>query len=378
MPGLPPLLLFGAFDRHNFGDLLFPHLAAAQSPGRQLIYAGLAARDLTGYGGHRVAALAALAAAWGDQPIEIFHVGGEILTCDAWQAAVMLESPDDARAAITRLEGHPASRRAWARDRLGLVAEAPYVIPRRLFPGVTKLSFNAVGGVNLDTCEPALRAEVLNHLAAADVVSVRDRLTLEQLRAAGIPATLAPDPVARIAELFGAVIHDRIGCGEIGRITAAFPQGYLAVQFSADYGDDATLAEIAAQLDRVAAATGLGLAFFRAGAAPWHDDADTYRRVVARLARAAARIMASLDIWDICALIAASRAFCGSSLHGRIVAMAHGLPRVSLIHQWQVGRPTKQAAYVATWEAPGMPGVVDVTGIAAGVLAALALPARDQ
>lgn len=26
----PPLVLFGAFDRHNLGDLLFPHLLAAR------------------------------------------------------------------------------------------------------------------------------------------------------------------------------------------------------------------------------------------------------------------------------------------------------------------------------------------------------------
>jgi hypothetical protein len=25
-PAIPSLTLFGAFDRHNFGDLLFPHL----------------------------------------------------------------------------------------------------------------------------------------------------------------------------------------------------------------------------------------------------------------------------------------------------------------------------------------------------------------
>ena len=40
-----PTILFGAFDRHNFGDLLFPHVAAALLPGRKLAFAGLAERD---------------------------------------------------------------------------------------------------------------------------------------------------------------------------------------------------------------------------------------------------------------------------------------------------------------------------------------------
>ena len=46
-----PLILFGAFDRHNFGDLLFPHIATALLPGRELRFAGLALRDLRPYGG---------------------------------------------------------------------------------------------------------------------------------------------------------------------------------------------------------------------------------------------------------------------------------------------------------------------------------------
>ena len=49
-----PLVLLGAFDRHNFGDLLFPHLMTALLPERSFGFAGLAARDLRACGGHRV------------------------------------------------------------------------------------------------------------------------------------------------------------------------------------------------------------------------------------------------------------------------------------------------------------------------------------
>jgi hypothetical protein len=63
-----PTILLGAFDRHNFGDLLFPHLAAALLPGSRLIFAGLAERDLRPFGGHRTHALARLAAEFGNAP----------------------------------------------------------------------------------------------------------------------------------------------------------------------------------------------------------------------------------------------------------------------------------------------------------------------
>jgi hypothetical protein len=366
----PPLLLFGAFDRHNFGDLLFPHIAAALLPERQPIFAGLAARDLRAHGGHRVAALAEVAAAWGGRPIDILHVGGELLTCDAWQAAVMLLPPDEAQTAMRRFERDAAAGRAWARERLGTPALAPYAAAGMLFPQARRVAYNAVGGVDLQVADPALRAEVLGNLAAADAVSVRDRRTLALLEAQGVSADLVPDPAVMVAELFGERISRRAETGEVGRMREAFPRGYLAVQFSADFGDDATLAAIAAQLDEVSAASGLGVVFFRAGAAPWHDDLECYRRLAARMF-ARTEIFGSLDLWNLCALIAASRGYCGSSLHGRIVAMACGLPRLNLCHPSLAGRPTKQAAYADTWDVPGMPTVVGVAEVATGVLAAL-------
>ena len=367
-----PILLFGAFDRHNFGDVLFPHIVAALLDGRTLRFAGLAGRDLRACGGHHVESVAALAAAWGARPIHLFHVGGELLTCDAWQAAAMLLPPEQAAAIIARLDGDPPERLAWARRQLGMPGLAPYALERRLFAGAARVIYNAVGGVDLGRLDAAMRDEVLAKLAAADEVSVRDRETLAQLHAAGIAARLLPDPAVLVVELFGRRIDRHARSGEIATILGAFPKGYLAVQFSADFGDDRTLAEIAAQLDATMLATGYGVAFFRAGAAPWHDDMNCYRRVAARLRATAVRIVESLDLWDICALIANSRAYCGSSLHGRIVAMAWALPRVNFHHPAGTGRAGKTSVFAATWEQPDMPGSVAVDEIATAIGHALA------
>ena len=72
-----PTILFGAFDRHNFGDMLFPHVAAALLPARPLIFAGLAERDMREWGGHPVHAITQLAETWGNKPIRLIHAGGE-------------------------------------------------------------------------------------------------------------------------------------------------------------------------------------------------------------------------------------------------------------------------------------------------------------
>lgn len=359
-----PAILFGAFDRHNFGDLLFPHVSAALLPAVVPRFAGLAGRDLRAYGGHRVEALSRLAADWGDRPVDIVHVGGELLICSAWEAAAMLLPAAEAQAAIAYLEAHPEARRRWVCDTLGLTAAAPYTVSRKLFPHARQVVYCGVGGVALDAAAPALRAEVIANLRAADAVGVRDGKTQACLAGAGITARLMPDPVALVADLFGDRIYGRMPA--IAGMLQAFPHGYLAVQFSADFGDDATLARIAAQLDEASHDSGYGIVFFRAGAAPWHDDADCYRRVAAQMQRPV-RIFESLDIWDICALIAASLGYCGSSLHGRIVAMAFGLPRLNFVHPAAAGGVTKPAAYAETWEVPELPTTTAIAGIAEGI-----------
>lgn len=210
-----PIIVFGAFDRHNFGDLLFPHVVQALLQGRELIFAGLAQRDLRVYGGHRVAALAQLAANVRQRPVHILHAGGETLTCDAWQAAVMLLPPDQVLDTVMRLGANVPGKMEWAHRQLGIAAPAPYVTSRAMFPGASTVAYNAVGGVDLAACDPMLRAAVLANLLEADAVSVRDKQTHTYLLHGGIQAQLLPDPAVMVAELFGSLIRNRAHEGEV-------------------------------------------------------------------------------------------------------------------------------------------------------------------
>ena len=368
-----PTILFGAFDRHNFGDLLFPHIAAALLPDTPVLFAGLAAVDLRQYGGHQVQSLPRLAAEWGKSPVNLMHVGGEILTCDAWLTAVMLLPQQQVQPVIARFDSQPAERLAWAKQQLGLAGLAPYCAARALFPQINSMIYNGVGGVDFNDYPADFRAEVIRKLKAAEVVSVRDRQTFSQLKSYGIEVQLIPDPAVMVADLFTPKIRQHAQSAEIAQIKKTCPQGYIAVQFSADFGDDMTLATIAAQLDKVVAGTGYGIVFFRAGAAPWHDDLACYQRVASRMSAPAVIIFESLNIWDICALIADSRLYCGSSLHGRIIAMAFALPRVNLCHAEQRDYVTKQAAFAATWDLSALSATVAPAEMAQGIVDVLAV-----
>jgi len=368
-----PLVLFGAFDRHNFGDLLFPHLMTALLPGRSFEFAGLAERDLQAFGGHRVRSLAR----WGDaRPTHLIHVGGELLTCSAYQAAVMLLDSADAATTIARYDHDPLAAASWAAQQLGASRTVPYVLGRDALAAAGRLIFNAVGGVEWAFLSAAQKDEVKTALGQADWVSVRDHLTRDALRTEGMDVPLCPDPAVMVAECCGGVIRKHQQQGAVQEIRDAFPQGYLACQFSVDFGDVASLDALAQGLTRVAAGTGLGLALFRAGEAPWHDDPGLYESVQHRLPPGTVRLFQSLHLWDICALIAASKGVLSSSLHGRIVALAYGLPRVSLIPPQQGQRPDKRMAFAETWEPPAVPRSVTVSQIEPAVMQALALPAE--
>jgi hypothetical protein len=251
----------------------------------------------------------------------------------------------------------------------------PYVVGRDALAPGGRLIFNAVGGVEWNVLSAAQRDEVKAALRSADWLSVRDHVTQAALRAEGIAAPLCPDPAVMVEQCFGEVIRRHRQQGAVKAMLDAFPQGYLACQFSADFADDASLDALAQGLSKGAAATGLGLALFRAGAAPWHDDPALVETLQRRLPPGTARLFPSLHLWDICALIAASRGVVGSSLHGRIVALAYGLPRVSLAPPQQGSRPGKVAAFAETWEPEAIPRSVAADRIEPALMQALAVPA---
>ena len=344
-------ILFGPFDRHNLGDLLFAHIVTALLPDVPLTYAGVATRDMRPFGGYAVTAISELAKKL-DCQVNLIHVGGEILTCEAEEAQPMLSSPAD--------------------EVPHVCGPAPYLSSKRLFRTPGTVVLNSVGGVALEHASAALRGAVIEHLKCADIVTVRDRYTQATLAQLGIEAALVPDSGVMTAALFGDRIAHRKGSGAVANTNRTIPAGFVAMQFSADFADDATLDTLASQCDALCGATDLGIALFRAGAAPLHDRLDLYHSVRQRMRNPArAVIFESLDIWDICALIAASRGYLGSSLHGRIIALSLGLPRVTL--GLADRKPNKHRAFIEAWEDPSMPGMMPPEHGAAALLEAMSI-----
>lgn len=347
------LILFGAFDRHNFGDLLLAHCAAAAQPERAPLFAGLLARDLRAFDGHRVRALGEILATSSEDPGELLHVGGEILTTTAWEAAVMLQSPAGAAQAISAFDRNWRARLAWATRVLKSRRRIPYVVGGADLPPGWRTGFRAVGGVAFGGLRKAQRAEVLRALRSGDALSVRDRVTQTELAAAGVAASLVPDPAAATRALFGTRIAQRATCSAVAAVRRRMPR-WLALQLAAEWGDDATLAAVAAVAVATARRLEAGIVLFRAGLAPWHDDAEVLDRLAARIAADGPDValirFGSAAVFDICALLANAAACVGTSLHSWIVATSFDVPARCLVRS----TGAKPAAYIDTWadEAP--------------------------
>jgi hypothetical protein len=313
-------------------------------------HAGLAARDLRADGGHLTRGIVELARTLGDTPVNLIHIGGETLGCVAWEAAALLQ--DDAALYSRYSAAPPDTQHAWATQILGLDQAMPYVLPRNVFRNTRCLIHNAVGGVDFAQRPAMLRDAVCRNLRDADFVGVRDTLTRDALARENITTHLLPDCGVMVREVLGEDIARHMAGGAVGALRARYREGYLAVQFSSDFADDATLDELATQLRQAARMTRLPVVLFRAGAAPLHDDLALYQRLAAHLGDIECHCFPSRHILDLCALIAASRGFVGSSLHGRLVALAYGLPRVSILPPALCGRPNKQQAFADTWQDP--------------------------
>jgi hypothetical protein len=122
-------VLFGATGRHNFGDLLMPHIIQRLMPERECVVADLLERDMTQYGGHKIESIASLFDS--DETINVIINGGEVGGCTLTQSAQMLSVSE-------------SEVSAWGHHDL----ELGYILPKSLFRNPGVFVANSIGGIS--------------------------------------------------------------------------------------------------------------------------------------------------------------------------------------------------------------------------------------
>ncbi len=349
---MPRVLLVGAYERDNFGDLLFLLVTERYLEGAEVVAGAPFSADMRELLDRGIPAYGPLLQA--EAFDAIWTVGGQVGRVDLRRAYRMSATPAEWRRYVRSSE---AARIDLMREATGGVPlVSPYIPLPFAFPrnagAVTVL--NSVGIAGVRGIESPRRETVVAALRGATSIVVRDRGSSKLLTDLGIEHRLAPDAVHALSVLYPS---------------------------ERDAGADVAIVQISRSRLRLLGHAAVGAAIagspqlarrpirlMLAGTATGHDAVDDYEQVI-RAARRAARgidiqILDERRPLELAAHIQRARVVIATSLHARIVAAAYGVPRVSLAKP----KPTR---YARLWD-PDMPFDVALEGLDAAVEAACA------
>ncbi len=343
-----PALLVGAFERDNFGDLLF-YDVSRRFFDRATVAAAPFPQDMTAVMGCDVESYTS----WleGHDVSAVMTVGGEV-GATGMDYAYGTRLGAEARDAY--LAADEERQRAMVAEAGGRWVLSPYMPRVGDFPRNSDVPtiINSVGLAGITRLSPPHREVLVGLLREADFVGVRDNESSALLTEHGIEHVLAPDVVHTIASH---TPKERVD------------EGYALLQVSEPVLEASGVDEFARAIVTSAALQPLPLRLFFAGTAPGHDSAEKYDELIQRvLTLDPGRDISVLEpgtAWDRVDQVARAHIWIGSSLHGRIVASAYGVPRVSL-------QKPKVDVYAETWD-PAQPWGVTPDGLDEAVVRAL-------
>ena len=203
-----------------------------------------------------------------------------------------------------------------------------------------KVFYNAVGGWKFHELPAASRREWKKTADAADLFSVRDAKTLDGVRASGIlKAELIPDTAILMSDVYTDQDFQKNVKKKYRDLAG---EDYYILQVNKRLGEKIIdmLTEAVAAVHR---RSGIKCVLLPIGKAARHDDLVVLTRIHEKLPEIT--ILADdNNMIETMWLIARSRFYIGSSLHGAITAMSFGVPHTALS-----GRSIKLCGYLECW-----------------------------
>lgn len=315
------LILFGAYDRFNYGDMLMPlaieryfRKTAPELLERYRIrHASLTASDLSARDCLPTEAIGTVCAS-APEGSALIVTGGEV-TSPTRAALFLHTSTSDAEhhARLALRAADPAGFEALITRDFGDLWEIPYLPPRDCLPAGGRVLYNAIGGGlgKEGSADHALRRA---RFAEASYISSRDWRLVQGLAALGTEARMAPCAVSLIAE----GIFEDLEQQETGSDAP-----YFVVQCV--NRPDIDLDKLAAVVRAIAAQTGLRPYLVPLGYASGHEDDKALSALAERLGESTLFDRRG-TLSSILSIFRGAEFYIGTSLHGTITAMAYGIP----------------------------------------------------
>jgi hypothetical protein len=343
----------GAFDRHNYGDLLFPLIVeravAELGIAADLDYYATSVSAMSIYGGKDTKNIRHLFSREPSLDEKVVLAGGEVLPAK-WSLIFSYLTGRFAAKVINRLSdvvGDQVSSVVIGRL-LGSRSVLPFVYSPVDFDRKVSVLYNAVGGSHIKDESRYIRANLLAKLRDASHISVRDEETFDFLKSNGIDKVrLSPDCAILLSQFYPVEYLDSLITTKARELKARLPSGYICVQSAAAYtvGNEKLFLR---SIDNIKKVTGLGVVVFAIGRATGHSDQQTFD--IFRGAHSSENVPPTViseceSVYDLMWLIANSQAYVGTSLHGAITSASYGVPVLGLCPS----RVNKLQAFLKTW-----------------------------
>lgn len=317
-------ILYGAFGRHNFGDMLFPYilksLLKSNSINTDIEYCDIAESDMRRDGGHNVKSITDFFDY--ESELNLIQVGGHTANdCDS-----LGFFPHEIKMKYTPF--------FQQKD-----INPSYILSKKTFNKPNVFVANAVGGFSVSGADK---------LKKYDFVSFRSKFHYDQASRFGIECQFSPDCVVLLKHFYDKTISERTSTSEdINTLYNLHGNDYIAVQINQKLLNT-HLGKIIQDIKNVINETKLPLVFFCAGTASGHDSMNLYKQKFQNiLPNNMVYFFEGTNIWDICNVISNAKFVIGTSLHVRIVSTVCNVPRITL---YSYNADNKAKEFIEQWD----------------------------
>lgn len=368
------IAIYGAIDRFNYGDLLFPiileRMFEKHTPEYQIKFYGVIESDLSAYGAKPTKSVESLFDKDNLTDGSIVIVaGGEVLTAQ-WYKIFSFLIPENLRSYTDAIQQTiPNSILRKIKPSLpGVDLAQPFVIAPGDFGANVKVVYNAVGGLGFEKTEEA--ESIREKLSNATFVSVRDRSTFDSLFSLNQskPVELAPDSASLMSVFFPKELL-------LSKIHPHFEHwinqnkdGYITLQIAKKYAlDRSIINSLVDKIEQIYHQTHLPTVLCPIGTAAYHEDQIPLQAIQEKI-NTPSLLVENPSVFDIMALIANSALFIGTSLHGAVTAMSFEVPNLAITTNYK-----KVESYLNTWALPDLRNTVDIDNLSQEIDRALSI-----
>jgi hypothetical protein len=313
------IAIYGATDRFNYGDLLFPIVLCEalrrRLPNRIVENYAVIDSDFGNKGGLPTEGFSKLVSQLERGEVgRLVVAGGQVLDA-RWGAILgyLLPSKLDLTIrALRRLLGAGLTDRL-ARSAVSSNWSQPFVVPEKLAEMVP-VAYNSVGGAEINLLSAGLKEKLICSMRAADYVSVRDNATHLAFQTLGVESELVPDSAVLMSSFFSGSYLRMSSRDLIASYVEDNAGRYLVFQVGIKFGRGVE-EKIAERISRLAIKHDLKVVLLAIGTATAHEDDVVLRRIQTFMDNRVSCIdLYDGSVFEIMHVIAHAGAYIGTSL----------------------------------------------------------------